>query len=416
MTGGNGKFAAGLALGAGFGIAFGYLLAPREDVAGLREGQEGGGVAAGSDAAALEAAKTESDRLAAEVAELKEKLALAGGAPAVVEKPADSPPLKPATEGKGGKTSDPKADWEATKKAAAAGKEKWAGKGKGGMGPAAEPPEGMTREQWDAAVRIIVEGHDWRESLAAVRRLGDAKRSGRAMEPEDLARWESLQETWRELNDLGVARDDPRVLRGTVPGRISALGANLNESQAAQLGTTVEELARREAARPAPDVPERFATATARRLRHVIALEDRMAQLLSAEQMQGYLAEVGDDPFASGWETKPWRMHVGTTVEEVAERALGHWSNHYGITELEPRDRLGAEAATFAAAAVAVAGPVAGMDAVQRRRAILERTARIAELQGEAEQRFLATGPGLSGDARAAALQRQAPVFLIDAP
>ncbi|MHC5020204.1 MAG: hypothetical protein ACYTGX_08875 [Planctomycetota bacterium] len=371
MSSGNAKFVAGLLFGAGLGLMFGYLLPKQKDVAGLGDGTAGASLGSESDTEALAAARADAARLTAEVEELKGKLSAAGDARAAVPESSDAAPLQPATEEEDGKTTGPKAGWDAKKQAAAKGagkKATWAGKRTAQV--AGDPPEGMTREQWDEAVRVIVDGHNWRESQAALQRLGEAKRSGQAMEPEDLARWESMQEAWGALNALGVARTDPRVLRGTVPGRISALGASLDDAQAAQLGTTVEAIARREAARPEPDVPERFATATARQLRNVIALEDQMATLLSAEQMQGYLAEVGDDPFASGWETKPWRLNV----------------------------------------------PVDGMDAVQRRRTILERTARIAELQGEAEQRLLTTGLGLSDDARREALRRQAPVFLVAAP
>ncbi len=414
MSNGNTKLAVGLALGIGAGLAIGYLLPTGEDVAGLRGDAAGARETAGADPEALAAAKAESGRLAAEVAALQEKLAVREHAPAVVAQPSDTPPLKPATEKKAGKTGDAKVDWDAKKKAAL-GKGKGGRRGKGGKGRSAstEPPEGMTREQWDDAVRVIVDGHNWRESLTALRRLGEAKSSGQPMEPEDLQQWEATQETWGALREVGVSRNDPRVLRATVPGRVSAMGANLNASQAAQLGITVEDLARREAARPAPNVPERFATATARQVRNVIALEAQMGTLLSADQFQAYLAEVGDDPFASGWQVKPWQLNIAGTAAEVASRALGHWSNYYDVTDAGQREVLSREASAFAAAAAAVPGPVAGLDTAGRRRAILERTARVAELQGEAEQRFLTTGLGLAGELLAAALARQAPVFIV---
>lgn len=412
MSSGNAKLAAGLLLGAGLGLMLGYLLATPQDVAGLRGGLVGESGATGSDPEALAAAKAESERLAAEVAELKARLAPAGDAPTGMENPSARLPLKPATEGMSG---EPQVDWDAEKKQAAASKARseWKGKGGTGKGASSDPPDGMTHEEWDDAVRVIVDGHNWRESLSALQRLGDAKSSGRPMEPADLQAWESMQAAWGALEALGVGRGDPRVLRGTVPGRINALGANLNDSQAAQLGQTVEEIATRDAARPEPTAPVRFATETAHQLRNVIALEAQMGTLLNAEQLQAYLAEVGDDPFASGWQTKPWQQRLAGTTEAIASLALGHWSNSYGVTEAAHRAVLAREAASFAAAATEVPGPVAGLDTAGRRRAVLEQAARVAELQGAAEHRFLTAGLGLQADALAAALQRHAPVFVI---
>ena len=77
---------------------------------------------------------------------------------------------------------------------------------------------------------------------------------------------------------------------------------------------------------PEPNPPLRYAHQKARDIQRTIQLEEQMLSILRPEQFQEYLAEVGDDPFQSGFGFKTQRLScTGKTADEVVEQVANLW-------------------------------------------------------------------------------------------
>jgi hypothetical protein len=273
-------------------------------------------------------------------------------------------------------------------------------------------PEGMTREEQGARVREIVDAHDWQKSASALAAWGRADRRGRGISLSEKEALGPFFEMLGRLGELGVGFYDPRVARMFVPAWTSGLGADLDARQSEQLTAFIDETARQEEIAPEsePEFPLRYAHEKARDLQRTLELERQMESLLRPEQFQSYLAEVGDDPFTSGFGFKTSRMTcAGKTVNAVGEEVARLWLIVYKL-EARLQPQVVAAAQRFVTGAMALPVPSAGLDASARRRAILERAVRGLQLQGNAEQTLLTTLP-LSDDERRAALGRHCPVL-----
>jgi hypothetical protein len=296
------------------------------------------------------------------------------------------------------------------------GKAEWAKKKKGGKAWAGKKdwkpglPEGMTREEQDARVQEIVDRQDWPKYAGALVAWSRADRGERGI---TLPEKEVLGEFFGalgELTEVGVEFFDRRVARRFVPAMVSSLGANLDEHQAEQITGFVDQTARQEENQPEPNPPLRYAQEKARDIQNTMDLEARMESILRPEQFQEYLAEVGDDPFRSGFGFKTQRMAcTGKTPDEVAEQVVNLWAGEwYGLQA--HRAAITSAAQQFVSQALALPVPNAGLEPAARRRAILERTKRALELQGNAEQQLLATLP-LSEEERLTFIASRWPVL-----
>jgi hypothetical protein len=342
----------------------------------------------------VEELKTELAESRERVKELESKLAFD---PATVKQP-----------GKSGKTDmskDEKAEWAKKKKDGKA----WAGrKGKKDWKPGL--PEGMTREEQDLRVREIVDRLDWPKFADAIAVWGRSDSGGRGISVEEKETLGEFFAALGQLNEVGVEFFDRRVARRFVPAMVSSLGANLDEGQSQQITGFVDEVARQEETQPEPDPPLRYAQEKALDIQNTIDLEARMQSILRPEQFQEYLAEVGDDPFRSGFGFKTQRLAcAGATAEEVTNQVTDLWAGDwYGLQD--HRAGIAAIAQRFVSDAVAVPPVDTALSPAARRRAVLERTLRILELQGRAEQEILATLP-LTEEQRLTVIGSQWPVL-----
>lgn len=349
----------------------------------------------------------------ARVAELEreeEPAALAGTAPA--------PGAEPASEPAAARSPSPSGDADGPGDALPKGKNPAPAKGKKASGPFGLP-EGMTLAEQTARVRAVVEAHDWNATVGALR-AGVRNRSG-AGAGMTLAQRDALKGFFGmlgELQEVGVGFYDARVARVFVPSWTRALGADLDARQADALGAYVEEASRqREATQgPAPEVPPRYAHEKAEELRRTIAIEEELRSLLRPDQLAGYLAEVGDDPFDSALGLKTNRMPCeGRTVAALAEEVTRIWLSQYALDEALRRPQVEAAARRFAADALAVPPVPDGLDAFSRRRAVLDRAVTLLTLQGDAEQAMLAE-LALPEDVRDGILSRRCPALVIAGP
>ncbi|MHC4600987.1 MAG: hypothetical protein ACYS47_18500, partial [Planctomycetota bacterium] len=319
--------------------------------------------------------------------------------------------------GPGKEEKSPPGEWDKLKKLEAGktvgkgkkGEKGWAGKkGKKDWKPGL--PEGMTREEQDARVREIVDRHDWPKYAGALAAWDRADRGGRGISLPEKQTLGEFFGALSELGEVGVDFFDRRVARRFVPAMVSSLGANLDEPQAEQITTFIDETAAQEENQPEPDPPLRYAQEKARDIQNTIDLEARMESILRPEQFQEYLTEVGDDPFRSGFGFKTQRMTcAGQTADEVVQEVVNLWAGEwYGLQT--HRAAIAPAARQFVTQALALPEPQAGLDAAARRRAILERAKRTLELQGDAEQSLLTALP-LSEEQRLAFIEQEWPVL-----
>jgi hypothetical protein len=268
----------------------------------------------------------------------------------------------------------------------------------------------MTREKQDARVREIVNAHDWPKSAGALAAWGRADQGGRGISLPEKETLGEFFDTLEELSEVGVGFYDRRVARCFVPAMVSNLGANLNDQQAEQITGFIDQTAPQEENQPEPDPPLRYAQEKALDMRRTIQLEEQMASILRPEQFQEYLAEVGDDPFRSGFGFKTQRLScTGKTADEVVEQVANLWGGAWYGLEAHRAD-IASAANQFVSQALALPVPDSGLEPAARRRAILERTARALELQGNAEQELL-TGLPLSEEERLAFIGSRWPVL-----
>ncbi|GEM_PF-3527089 len=289
-----------------------------------------------------------------------------------------------------------KADWDGKKK------EDW----KPGL------PEGMTRAEQDESVRALVDAHDWENTADALLSWDRTRRGEGSLSIPEKETIGTFFELLGGLQELGVDFFDARVARRYIPARVSGLGADLDAFQSDRIAAYIDEEAQREASEPAPAVPLRYAHEKARDMRRTLQLEQRMASLLRPDQLQAYLAGVGDDPYASGFGFKADRLSCsGATLEQAAEEVAEVWMRFYGL-DASLRSRVAQEALRFVTEASGAPGPLPDpdLDPFARRRAVLERAERALQRQGDAEQALLAALP-LSEEKRAAALASTCPVL-----
>jgi hypothetical protein len=396
---------AGLFVGAVFLIAAGFLCGVLLPTSGVREfllrqtGSADSGGIADPESETPEALRL---RVAALEAKLEKALFRAGKAAAGPDKKAgkEAPPLS-------------RDDWEKMKKAGAGEKGKdgkgWAGKkGKKDWKPGL--PEGMTKEEQDALVAEIVADHDWSKTAGALAAWARADRGGRGISMPEKQTLGDFFEVLGELRDVGVDFFDRRVARRFVPAMVSSLGADLDQGQADQITSFVDETAAQEENQPGPDPPLRYAQEKARDIQNTLDLEARMALILRPEQFAEYLAEVGDDPFRSGFGFKTQRFScTGGSAEEVAEEVADLWGGEwYGLSA--HREGMLPVIRRFVTEALGLPAVVEGLDPAARRRAVLERTKRALELQGAAELELPAVLP-LAEEERRAFIEARWPVL-----
>lgn len=340
----------------------------------------------------------------ARVRELEEALAAvtSGGSPVSV--------ASPEVEGEGGARAPDPATRSGDDKQGG-GKARRAGKPRPGL------PEGMTREQQDQRVQALVQAHGWGASVTALRAAMEAKSGGRGLSLAERRSLESFFGVLEQLGKLGVDLHDPRVERVFVPAWVSGLGADLDPRQAEQLASFVDEAAQRaeESEPPEPEHPLRYAHLKARDVARTQEVEAQLRALLRPEQLEAYLAEVGDDPFDSGLGLKTDRLACpATTVAALAAQVSEAWSAQYRLPEqLAPQ--VHAAAYRFATSALVVPGLPSRQDAAARRQAVLRRARQLLALQGDAE-RDLLMGLPLSSEERAAAFERHCPVLELPPP
>lgn len=278
-------------------------------------------------------------------------------------------------------------------------------KGKGKIGL----PEGMTRQEQDARVREIVDGHDWERSVGAMLSWERSREGGRGVSMDDKESIGEFLELIGQLNEVGVDFFDPRVTRRHAPARIDAMGADLSDRQAGQISQFVDDTAARTAAEPRPDGPLLYADQKASELGQVLALERHMETILRPEQVQAYLAEVGDNPFRDGFGFKTARFScTGATLDEVASEVAQIWCQIYGIPEASrPMANTGA---LDYVNQILNAPPVTIEGSPARRHAMIERAIARLEAQASAERALLETVP-MTEEQRASAHEAQCPVL-----
>jgi FecR protein/Putative zinc-finger len=364
---------------------------------GLADGQGGIDV---EDAVALRDRVSEQEsQLAAANARVRELEALLG----VEHEPLPGDPSAPESG-----PQDPKDGWDDD--------EGWGGKKKKELPPLGLP-EGMTQWEQDEQVRALVEAMDWETSVAAMRAIRVERSGGRSLSLEEKETLGAFFEALNELRQIGVGFYDPRVARWFVPEYVSgALGADLDAQQAEQLAAFVARTGERDRANPEPEpaLPHRFAHTAAQDVRRTRDLELELQRLLRPEQLEAYLADVGDDPFSSGLATKSNRISCpGDTVPEVADQVARLWTNTYKLPpEFAPQ--VAAAAERFASGGLALPPLAADRDAFAGRQARLERAIQLLELQAEAEHQMLLSLPVSDEDERAARFTGRCPIIELD--
>ncbi|MHC5080158.1 MAG: hypothetical protein ACYTHN_14160 [Planctomycetota bacterium] len=323
----------------------------------------------------------------------------------------EKPRGKPNKDG-GKKKALSKAEWELLKKAEAAKKGKGKGKGKWEGKKDWKPglPEGMTRAEQDQRIREIVDAHDWRKSAGALVACDRADREGRGISLPVKQTIGDLYDAIGELREVGVPFSDPRVARRFVPAMVSSLGANLDTQQTEQITQIVDQAAQRAENQPEPDPPLRYVQEKAQDIQRTLDLEQQMESILRPEQFLDYLAEVGTDPFRSGFAFKVQRMTcTGATADAVAQQVVNLWSGDwYGLEAY--RAQIAPVAHGYVTEALALPVPDEGLEPAVRRRAILVRAKRILERQGAAEQALITSLP-LSEEERSAVIGMRWPVL-----
>lgn len=261
----------------------------------------------------------------------------------------------------------------------------------------------------DPVARALA-GLDWGEAARALARNG--RRGARhELSAEELAALSRLQLTLVELakalgtDDVDGVFDDPRVVEAYLPAWVDALGTNLDPAQRERL----RQLARRSATGVTPGAKApTYLRKKLGEVRAALELDATLAEVLRPEQRAAYVESVGDDPFF-GSRHLSTRDHGSGTPTKLAESVTDDWLE---LFRLDPalRPLVQARALDFVTAALGVPAVDRALEPIARRRATLERTARLIELQLAAEEALAAELP--VDDAARARIQTGSPTLI----
>lgn len=255
--------------------------------------------------------------------------------------------------------------------------------GSGGQG-AATPEQERERK-----VRELVEAFDWTSGVRSLVRMRQNGEDYQQLTPEEQSALSKFALTIAELqralgaDSQDAVFNDPRVQAAFMPAWVDGLGADLDPAQAEALGEWAVEDLEREASAPDDDAPQTVLVRLLGRVRSTQALEAHLAATLRPEQVEGYVATVGDDPFFSQSE-KPVALFEGAGVDALSAQVAEAWQAGFAL-DAQHGQALSRAATAYVNRLLALPEVDPSLPPVPRRQAVLERTATLLALQIEAE-------------------------------
>jgi hypothetical protein len=261
---------------------------------------------------------------------------------------------------------------------------------------AATKPTGRaaTAEQKEKIAAALAQV-DWSQTLKDMVAAMKARRAGGKLDMDacvesarvNLALTEAAQALG--LPYPQAALSDPTVRATIVPAWLGALGVNLDPAQAAQISSSCLALP------PSADPSLSFLAAKQAALQSRIALEQSLANVLTADQMETYAKNIVNDPLmkASGAQLAVSARSQAGLVQIVAN----YWSSSF---QLDPGSRNTAQAVAsqYVAAALAVPPVAPNLDPEATRLAVMDRTSQLVQLQSQAEQALAASSTLSQGE------------------
>ncbi|MBI3725939.1 FecR domain-containing protein, partial [bacterium] len=254
----------------------------------------------------------------------------------------------------------------------------------------------------DKKVAALVAKVDWAEGTKALIAMIKAQKQGKQPDPSVYVVLSKMNVAVAEISKargLGdnpfQAYGDPLVQEQWVPAWMNALGANLDAAQTETLKKAIRDDSRKHEDPNAP--PTTLLDARLHELTGLIAHEESYQRLLRPEQYASYLESVGDDPF--------FGHQVETrTVSKNSAQALVDGLSTDLLSQFNLSEGAGASVraavSRYVDEALRVAQPDASLDPPARRLALMRRTLRLIELQGQLEK-SIAADPSLNADERA---------------
>jgi hypothetical protein len=246
-------------------------------------------------------------------------------------------------------------------------------------------PNGMTDEEIDSNVQALVKAHSWELTAQALRAKN--KSNSRSLSMEEKLALKDFFGLLEKLEKLGISFFDRRVAKAFVPAWINSLGVDLRADQVSALSGFLEDSEK--VLPPQWNRPLRYSESQIANLCWTLILEQELNRLLTPEQLNEYLKNVGDNPYDSALALKVKRINCpGSDFSKQVSQVTKIWNQAFNIADKE-QALVQSIASQFVAEVNEIKEPESNSTKFQRREIILRRAIKCLEYQGEAEWELL---------------------------